>query len=299
MAHNLQERYSQLTDVKLRASLVTKDHVVFNTRYDGNPVAGAVKVPVRDAEVTVEDYSKTGGTNLTHGSTIYLNIPISNDKAVNELIDGYDAAGVPDNLVADRIDSAGYSLGLTLDTAGVALLAGADTAVYATTDPRYGKKATAHTLGADESIFDACVDARASMTKVYVPATGRYVLASPDFYSKILKDKDNFVKKGDLSQKLVETGAVGEIAGFAVYETPNLPAGVLAVFGHPDYATRIDEYKVPVHVQDLSGSGKYIGACAVQGRMVYEHCVTKPQAFYILKTAKDSSGESQSTGNQE
>lgn len=285
MAHKLQERYSKLTDVKLRASLVTKDHVIFNTRYEGDPTAGAVKVPVRDAEVEVKDYNKKTGVDLSEGSTDYLNIPITKDKAVNELIDGYDAAGVPDNLVADRIDSGGYSLGLTLDTAGVALLAAADTATYADGDPRKGKKATAHTLGEDESIFDACVDARTAMTKAFVNAVGRYVLASPDFYSMVLKDKDNFVKKGDLSQKLVETGAVGEIAGFAVYETPNLPAGILAVFGHPDYATRIDEYKVPVHVQDLAASGKFIGACAVQGRMVYEHCITKPQAFYILKAA--------------
>lgn len=282
MAHNLQERYSQLTDIKLRASLVTKDHVIFNTRYEGDPVAGAVKIPVRDGEVEVKDYNKTSGTSLTNGSTNYLTIPIVKDKAVNELIDGYDAAGVPDNLVADRIDSAGYSLGLLLDTQGVSLLAASHTATYASTDPRYGKVATSAAIELTDSPFDACVDARTNLSKVFVPATGRYVLASPDFYSMILKDKDNFVKKGDLSQKLVETGAVGEIAGFAVYETPNLPAGVLAVFGHPDYATRVDEYKVPVHVQDLAGSGTFIGACAVQGRMVYEHAITKPQAFHVL-----------------
>lgn len=287
MAHNLQERYSRLTDVKLRATLVTKDHVIFNTRYEGDPTAGAVKVPVRDGEVEVKDYNKKTGVSLSEGATDYLTIPVDKDKAVNELIDGYDAAAVPDNLVADRIDSGGYSLALTLDTAGVNLLAGADTATYAEGDPRNGKKAAAITMKNDgsESPFDKCVDARTAQSEVFVPAVGRYVLASPKFYSMILKDKDNFVKKGDLSQKLVETGAVGEIAGYAVYETPNLPSGVLAIFGHPDYATRIDEYKVPVHVQDLAGSGTFIGACAVQGRMVYTHCVTKPQAFVILRAA--------------
>lgn len=287
MAHNLQERYSRLTDVKLRATLVTKDHVIFNTRYEGDPTAGAVKVPVRDGEVEVKDYNKKTGVSLSEGATDYLTIPVDKDKAVNELIDGYDAAAVPDNLVADRIDSGGYSLALTLDTAGVNLLAAADTATYAEGDPRNGKKATAITMKTDgsESPFDKCVDARTAQSEVFVPAVGRYVLASPKFYSMILKDKDNFVKKGDLSQKLVETGAVGEIAGYAVYETPNLPSGVLAIFGHPDYATRIDEYKVPVHVQDLAGSGTFIGACAVQGRMVYTHCVTKPQAFVILRAA--------------
>ena len=53
MSHTLQERYSSLVDVKLRASLVKKNGIIFNNRYEGNPKAGAVKVPVRDTEVTV------------------------------------------------------------------------------------------------------------------------------------------------------------------------------------------------------------------------------------------------------
>ena len=31
------------------------------------------------------------------------------------------------------------------------------------------------------------------------------------------------------------------------------------------------DFSVPIHLQDLSGSGKYIGASAVQGRKVYDH----------------------------
>ena len=76
MAHNLQERYSALVDVKLRASLVTKDNVIFNTRYEGNPTAGAVNIPVRDAEVTVQDYNPLTGVSLTNGDTSYLKVLI-------------------------------------------------------------------------------------------------------------------------------------------------------------------------------------------------------------------------------
>ena len=36
--------------------------------------------------------------------------------------------------------------------------------------------------------------------------------------------------------------------------------------------------------QDLSGSGKYIGASAVQGRKVYGLKVSKPQTLYIKRT---------------
>ena len=63
MAHTLQERYSKLIDMKLRATLVKKDGVIFNNRYEGDPKAGKVKVPVRDTEVAIADYSKTENTS--------------------------------------------------------------------------------------------------------------------------------------------------------------------------------------------------------------------------------------------
>jgi hypothetical protein len=44
------------------------------------------------------------------------------------------------------------------------------------------------------------------------------------------------------------------------------------------------EWQTAVHLQDLSGSGKYIGASAVQGRKVYGLKVSKPQTLYIKRT---------------
>ena len=60
------------------------------------------------------------------------------------------------------------------------------------------------------------------------------------------------------SDEVKQNGIVGRIAGFNVIEwndeTPNL--AMLA--GHPRFATRATEFSVPVHIQDLSQSGKYI-----------------------------------------
>lgn len=52
------------------------------------------------------------GIELQTSGTDYLPLPIDKDYGVNELIDGYEAEAVPDNLVAQRIDSAGYSIGM-------------------------------------------------------------------------------------------------------------------------------------------------------------------------------------------
>ena len=70
-----------------------------------------------------------------------------------------------------------------------------------------------------------------------------------------------------------------------VFESANLDADVEFVAGHPDYATRVREWAVDVHKQDLAASGKYIGACAVQGRSVYAHKVTNPAAILVKKFA--------------
>ena len=61
MAHTLQERYSALVDAKLRFTMVKKDGVIWNTSHEGDPKAGAVKIPVRDTEVEVKAYDKANG----------------------------------------------------------------------------------------------------------------------------------------------------------------------------------------------------------------------------------------------
>ena len=243
MAHTLQERYSQLVDMKLRALLVKKDGVIFNNRFEGDPKAGAVKVPVRNTEVTVNDYDKQNGSNATHGDTTYLTVAIDKDKSVNEIIDNFEAEAVPDNLVADRLDSAAYSL------------------------------------------YESVVGVRTTMSKANVPTDRRFLLVTPDVYALLLTSPE-FVKASNLGDAVVQTGAVGRIAGFNVYEDNTLTeASTEFIAGHPDWCTRVNEWQVPVHLQDINGSGKYIGASAVQGRRIYAHKVTNKKALYIKKKA--------------
>ena len=75
-------------------------------------VTGQINVPTRNGEVKVSDYDVLNGIELTQSATDYLPLPIDKDYGVNELIDGYEAQAVPDNLVAQRIESAGYSIGM-------------------------------------------------------------------------------------------------------------------------------------------------------------------------------------------
>lgn len=283
-AHALQERWSALVDAKLRQTLVTRDNYIFNTNYEGNPKAGKVKIPVRDTEVTVKDYDKASGVDLETGTTTYMDLDIDQDKAVNELIDGYDAAAVPDNLVADRLDSAGYSLALEMDKKCINVLETTSGVNICATK----------TAATEETAYKEILAAKTYLGRAGVPQDGRWLIVSPEFMSVLMMD-DHFIRQGDLSQELKNAGAVGSVAGFAVYESNNLmfenttavsgkKTTTEFIAGHPNWCHRVQEWAVDVHSQDLSGSGKYIGATAVQGRKIYGVKVSKPQTVYIKRT---------------
>jgi len=272
MAHALQDRYSRLVDAKLRFELVKKDGVVFNTRYEGDPKAGNVKIPVRDTEVTVSNYNKAQGVAGTIGTTTYLDLAIDKDKAVNEIIDGFDAAAVPDNLVADRLDSATYSLALQMDTDATTLL-----------------ETEATSLGTGSltktNIYETIVNARTALSTAKVPNDNRrFLLVTPATMALVLKSPE-FISASNLGDEVKQTGIVGRIAGFNVIEDATLSATTNFIAGHPDWCARVSEWQVPVHLQDINGSGTYIGASAVQGRKVYGMKVTKAATLLKHTTA--------------
>ena len=283
-AHAHQERWSSLVDAKLRQTLVTRDNYIFNTNYEGNPKSGKVKVPVRDTEVTVKDYNKATGVDLETGTTTYMDLNIDQDKAVNELIDGFDAAAVPDNILADRLDSAGYSLALEMDQKSINLLE---------TTSGINVCAT-KTAATDQTAYKEILAAKTYLTRKGVPQAGRWLICSPEFMAVLMLD-DHFIRQGDLSQELKNAGAVGSVAGFAVFESGNtMYEGTKLVAskktttefiaGHPNWCHRVQEWGVDVHAQDLAGSGKYIGASAVQGRKIYGLMISKPQTVYVKRT---------------
>ncbi len=288
-AHEQQERWSSLVDAKLRQTLVTRDNYIFNTNYEGNPKAGKVKIPVRDTEVTVKDYDKAKGVNLETGATTYIDLDIDRDKAVNELIDGYDAASVPDNLVADRLDSAGYSMALAMDVDSINCLE---------TTPETNV-ATTKGAATEKTAYKEVLAAKTYLGRIGVPQAGRWLIVSPEFMSTLMMD-DHFIRQGDLSQELKNAGAVGAVAGFSVFEsnnllyedttiTPSKKTTTEFIAGHPNWCHRVQEWAVDVHSQDLSGSGTFIGASAVQGRKIWGRKISKPQTLYIKRTETETS----------
>lgn len=267
MSLSLQDRYSRIVDAKLRASLVQRDGYVWNNKYEGDPKAGAVKVPVRD-EATVVSYDKASGASKSYTAGSFITITIDKDKAVNEVLDGYAAAAVPDNIVADRLDAAGYGLAAQMNTDATKALLDAATVIG---------QSSATTKS---NIYDRFVDAKTKMSKAKVPAQNRWALVNPDTMALVVKSSE-FIAASALGDEVKQSGAVGRIAGFTVYEDATLPDDASVIFGHPDWCCRVEEWQVPVKLQSLDGSGTYIGASAIQGRKVYAHAVTNSAAVYM------------------
>ena len=266
ITHPAQDRYSELVLAKLRASLVLQDGIVFNNDYEGNPVAGKVRIPVRDTEVAVGDYDVATGLAIGQGATSYLDVLINKQKAVNELIDGYEAAAVPDGLIAERLDSAGYALARQLDSDGATELLAEGTV-------------TNLDLITAADAYSHFVDIRTLLSKANVPPIGRYALVTPDFLGLLLKSPE-FIKASDLGDAVVQTGAIGKIAGFSVFEFNDNTPNLRCICGHPGWSTRVKEWSVPVAINNLGN--QYIGASAVQGRLVYGHKLTKPLTVRIV-----------------
>lgn len=105
--HTLQERYSSLVLAKIRQELVLKDGVIFNNDYEAAPRRAPSRSPCATRRLPFPTTTRPTASPPGTGGTAYETMTIDKDKGVNEIIDGYDAAGVPDNLVADRLDSAG------------------------------------------------------------------------------------------------------------------------------------------------------------------------------------------------
>lgn len=267
MSNTLQERYAREIDKRLRAQLVVSN--IVNHRFEGDPKAGSVKIPYHNT-MTAATYSKTTGTTLTYGDTAYLTLSL-NDIAVNELIDGFEAVAVPDNYIANKIEDGAYALALKSEQLAISEL---ETNATAANDTTASTSSTA---------FTNVVTARTALSTAKVPTKGRWLLVSPSFYALLLQDA-NFVKKGDLSQELVATGAVGEVAGFIVYECLNLTSTTEFIAGNVDWFAEVNEWAVMPAVKDLA-DGVHVGSSALQGRKVVGYKLTQATAAYIKKNA--------------
>lgn len=273
--HERQERYASAIVKLMRPMLRIRN--TFSRDYEGNPVSGAVKVPVRNTDVAVKDYDVKNGVDLSQSATTYLNIPIDNHKAINELIDGYESQAVPDNLVAQRLESGAYVLAQTLEKDAIDKLLTEGTA----------------STQADctaENVYANIVKDIAKIAKLGVDKSRIRVAISYETETLLLTDEKYSNTASQIGAELAREGVVGRINGVNVLtqdlgETSGSKAVEYIVYAI-DWCQAIDEWQVQPTINDIK-DGKHIGASALQGRMVYGDKVTDAKAvIYKAVTAE-------------
>ena len=268
--HERQERYANAIVKLMRPSL--KIRSTFARDYEGNPVAGAVKVPVRNTDVAISNYDVKTGVALSQSATTYLNVPVDNHKAINELIDGYEAQAVPDNLVAQRLESGAYTIAKTLEADAIAQLL-------------TGTASTQADCTAD-NVYSNIVKDIAILAKKGIPKERMYVAIDYATETLLLTDEKYSNTASQIGAELSREGVVGKINGVKVIvqdlgKDSSEKAIEYIVYGI-DWCQAIDEWEVAPAINDLK-DGAHIGASALQGRMVYADKITNTGAVIVKK----------------
>ena len=269
--HKTQERYVNEIVPLIRQEFNIRND--FSRDYEGNPVSGAVKVPTRNNDIVLSDYDILNGIELKQSATEYLDILIDNHVGFSELIDGYEAEAVPDNIKAQRLESAGYVTGKQLEESAInALLEGGT--VSEDTTPLTA-----------ENVYAKIAEYVKNMKKRGIRANEMKIAVSAETELLLLTDNKFANTSGTLGAELVREGVIGKIAGVAT--KPNYlldDKGVEFVIYASRWCQAIDEWEAEPAINDIK-DGKHIKASALQGRMVYKDVVTNPLAVQIKKNA--------------
>jgi len=271
--HKRQERYADTIVKLMRKEFNIRNE--FSRDYEGNPVSGAVNVPTRNGDITLSDYDILNGITMTQSATDYLQILVDGHKAFSELVDGYEAEAVPDNLKAQRLESAAYVTGKALEMS----------AIKALTDGGTIEASTSATT--EDNVYKTIATSVKNLKARGIPTDGLRIAVSADVELKLLTDSKFANTAGTLGAELVRNGVIGKINGVQVKPNYLLPAEVEYIVYAPAWCQAIDEWKVEPQFKDIN-DGKHVGASALQGRMVYKDVVTNSLAVQVKTTGTPS-----------
>ena len=265
--HKRKESYA--SEVLAIARAETNIYDDFSEDYEKDEVTGQINVPTRDEEVKVSDYDIKNGIELQTSATDYLPLPIDKDYGVNELIDGYEADAVPDNLVAQRIDSAGYSIGLKKENMAIECL-------------KTGTVSADTTKLTTANVYAKIVAEVKNMKKRNMKVSSMRVVISADVEELLLTDEKFSNTSGSLGEKLVREGVIGKIAGVPTKTNYLMGDDVDFIIYDKRYCQKYEVWKKEPAVEDIK-YGKHIGSSALQGRQVGGLMVTNKLGVQVRK----------------
>lgn len=275
MAINLASKYSSKVDERFKMKELTGHGL--NTDYDWE---GVDTVTVYSIDTTaLNDYQKTGtnryGTPEELGDTT-KSYKVTTDKAFTFTIDEFHKKSQM------GAKEAGKALAREIDEVIVPfkdkqrLKAWSDVATETT-------QIVTGTPNKNNA-YSLFLDMQEVLDNALVSTAGRMFYTTPAYY-KFIKQDETFIKNGDLSQKMLVNGQVGEVDGVKMVKCPasyfeENVLGILVYTRSTISPSKLKEYKI--HHNPVGVNGEL-----VEGRIMLDTFVLeqKKKGIVILKSA--------------
>lgn len=258
------------------ARLETNLYDDFSTDYEKDEVTGAIKVPTRNGDVKVSDYDIKNGIELTQSATDYVNLPVDKDWGINELIDGYEADAVPDNIRAQRVESAGFSIGTKKENMAIDAL-------------KTGTVSVDEDELTEANVYKKIAFEVKNMKKRGMKPSEMRIAISAETELLLLTDEKFSNTSSTVGAELIREGVIGKVAGIATKPNYLMGDDIAFIIYDKRFCQKYEVWKKEPSINQLA-DGKHIGASALQGRQVGGLMVTNPLGVQIRKdtTAKVS-----------
>lgn len=273
---NLAEKYAAKVDERFKLKSLTEAFVNHDYTWEGVKTLHVYSIPT----VALNDYDRTAASNR-YGTPAELqdtekDYTLTQDKGFTFIIDK------GNNVDQMNVKGAGKALQREIDEV---IVPTKDT--YRLAQIAAGAVAAGNTATAAITVSNAYskfLDGQKVLDNKKVPTAGRVAAIGATFYSMIKQDS-TFIKSGDLSQKMLVNGQVGEIDGVKLIRVPDsyLPTNCAFIITHPSVtvaADKLAEYKVHDNPPGINGN-------LVEGRVYYDAFVldAKKDGAYAHYTA--------------
>lgn len=237
--------------------------------YEGEVRFGNTLKLNRPDNITVGDYS--GTVTYQSPTSTQRTLTINQQKYFAFKVDDISRVQANVDLVDAYSQRAAYALADAVDQyiASLYTAAGAGTA-------------TLDITAATPKVYEACVELGRLLDEQNVPRQGRWVVVSPKVYAALLKDT-NFVRATETGQQMLLTGAVGQVAGFSVFVSNNVPVVTGATTKHKCLAGINTAIVFAGNVQEVESirlQNEF--ATGVRGLYVFGAVVAEPNALAVL-----------------
>lgn len=260
--------FSQISEKVLGQASIIRS--VANLEVEGTVGFETVKVYVNDL-ATIANYVPGTGISISNDGSNYVDINTKQEKAINELLDGYTVETAPADLVASRLEAALVRMGEQMDTDALAAMVADGTEFVAAA----GAKPTVSTIYAD------ILNLKKELDEAKAPREGRFLIVTPEMENLLLNTDSKVVLNTQRGDAIITDGFIGRVAGFDVFSTVLLPSGTNMVAGQQRGFAFKEGWKIPPRRQNLDGSGQFIGDSAVQGRIAYVYGAVRPTLLQV------------------